>query len=129
LATIVKDSVKPVWEQGNLHSGLLWMRPCRLQACHIFVCQRPRLSTAPTCYHVSEPNVWRLYIHVKPHLFTQCYNRIAPFSHSAHGRATSCPMAHAPRLRRSRLHRQNRTSSDGPIAEGIFAGGWGQLCE
>src|SRR5690606_15485770 len=28
-----------------------------------------------------EPNVWRLYIHVKPHLFTKCYNRIAPFSH------------------------------------------------
>src|SRR5690606_31119044 len=30
---------------------------------------------------IGEPNVWRIYIHVKPHLFTKCYNRIAPFSH------------------------------------------------
>src|SRR5690606_1155788 len=90
LATIVKDSVKPVWEQGNLHSGLLWMRPCRLQACHIFVCQRPRLSTAPTCYHVSEPNVWRLYIHVNPYLITKCYNRILPTAASSSPTRIAC---------------------------------------
>src|SRR5690606_12534939 len=37
-------------------------------------------SIYPVRNCIGEPNAWRLYIHVKPHLFTKCYNRIAPFS-------------------------------------------------